>query len=145
MDDKAPSITRSWELRDLGGRPDWESLAWNPAQKLPALGPTDVLVKFRAAPLNFRDLVSRWYIFKLDFFILQLTDEQYSRQRVVYTSPGGWHCSQRRRCRRGHRNRETCRAFSPRRQSPFLYLTDRILWRHAPWPWSCNGRCRSCT
>jgi hypothetical protein len=65
MGDKAPSITGGWELRDLGKKPDWESLVWNPTQQLPALGPTDVLVKFRAAALNFRDLASRRYISNL--------------------------------------------------------------------------------
>ncbi|KAL6884427.1 hypothetical protein GGI43DRAFT_426795 [Trichoderma evansii] len=56
MTKETPSITRGWEFRELGRKPDWESLVWNPTQQLPALDPTDVLVKCRAAALNFRDL-----------------------------------------------------------------------------------------
>ncbi|KAH8810756.1 hypothetical protein F5884DRAFT_897310 [Xylogone sp. PMI_703] len=54
------STTSGWEIRGYGKKQEWDSLTWNASQPLPELGPTDVLVKFHAAALNFRDAASKY-------------------------------------------------------------------------------------
>ncbi|KAJ4204151.1 hypothetical protein NW759_014988 [Fusarium solani] len=48
--------TRGWRVFKPGQKDGWESLQWDASLPLPELGPSDVLVKFRAAAMNFRDL-----------------------------------------------------------------------------------------
>ncbi|KAM0255131.1 hypothetical protein ACHAQJ_006054 [Trichoderma viride] len=58
MTSKIPTTTSGWEIRGFGKKPEWDPLVWNTSQPLPELGPTDVLVKFHAVALNFRDAAS---------------------------------------------------------------------------------------
>lgn len=60
MASKIPTTTSGWEIRGFGKKPEWDSLVWNTSQPLPELGPTDVLVKFHAVALNFRDAASKY-------------------------------------------------------------------------------------
>lgn len=52
------STTQGWELRGLGRDLGWDTLAWRSSLELRQVGPTDVLVKFHASSLNYRDLAS---------------------------------------------------------------------------------------
>ncbi|KAL5603985.1 hypothetical protein FOVSG1_006735 [Fusarium oxysporum f. sp. vasinfectum] len=55
--DSAPTTTAQWNVKDKKGL---DSLIFTPAAPLPKLEPNDVLVKFIAASLNYRDpLISR--------------------------------------------------------------------------------------
>ncbi|KAK7188216.1 hypothetical protein DPSP01_001761 [Paraphaeosphaeria sporulosa] len=49
----APSTTKQWTIQ---GKEGFESLKWDEKAPVPSLGDKDVLVKFHAASLNFRDL-----------------------------------------------------------------------------------------
>ncbi|KAF2451459.1 NAD(P)-binding protein [Karstenula rhodostoma CBS 690.94] len=49
----APSTTKQWTVQ---GKDGFESLKWDEKAPVPSLGERDVLVKFHAASLNFRDL-----------------------------------------------------------------------------------------
>jgi len=50
----APTTTAQWTVE---GKSGLDSLKFNPNAPLPKLGDHDVLVKFKAASLNYRDLV----------------------------------------------------------------------------------------
>ncbi|KAH8895007.1 NAD(P)-binding protein [Thozetella sp. PMI_491] len=51
-----PTTTQGWTLRGVGEQKGLELLTWNTSLPLPKLGPGDVLVKFHAASLNYRDI-----------------------------------------------------------------------------------------
>ncbi|KAH7311310.1 hypothetical protein B0I35DRAFT_470132 [Stachybotrys elegans] len=51
-----PTTTQGWELHNVGKAPEKARLTWNTLQPLGVLGPTDVLVKFYAAALNYSDV-----------------------------------------------------------------------------------------
>ncbi|KAI9738308.1 MAG: hypothetical protein M1834_008806 [Cirrosporium novae-zelandiae] len=49
------TTTRGWRVQGIGK--GFDALTWSDDLKLPELAPNDVLVKFRAASLNYRDLI----------------------------------------------------------------------------------------
>lgn len=63
MASQIPATTQGWELHGIGKGLGWDTLTWNPAQKLGKVGPTDVLVKFHAAALNYRDISSQYHTY----------------------------------------------------------------------------------
>ena len=50
----APQTTRSWSVTGTTG---FDDVKWNEDARLPAVGDHDVLVRFHAASLNYRDLI----------------------------------------------------------------------------------------
>ncbi|PQE10253.1 alcohol dehydrogenase protein [Rutstroemia sp. NJR-2017a WRK4] len=54
MSQSIPKTTKAWRIH---GQDGFESLKFNTEDKVPELGANDVLVKFHAASLNYRDLI----------------------------------------------------------------------------------------
>lgn len=60
MASKTLENTQGWELNGIGKGSGLDILTWNSNQKLREVGPTEVLVKFHAAALNYRDVASQY-------------------------------------------------------------------------------------
>lgn len=54
MSQSIPKTTKSWRLQ---GQDGFDSLKFDAQATLPELGANDILVKFHAASLNYRDLI----------------------------------------------------------------------------------------
>lgn len=69
-----PKTTTAWAVHGSGPGAGSSALHLKKDQALPVLNPSDVLVKFHAASLNYRDLVST---FPLDYLPLLHQDESF--------------------------------------------------------------------